>query len=141
MYALLNTSHTFCPHFFTTRKKKKKKKKTADDDDDDDDALGSFIAFQLTTSTSSHRSARLPRRRSRNATARAAISNPNATPTEKKKLSITTNERKSVVGIHGNLPRSGAIHIRTFTCHENAMETRVHVPSGFRRVTHGFGKS
>ena len=42
-----DTSHTFCPHFFTTYEEKKKKKKTADDDDDDD-ALG-FLFYRVST--------------------------------------------------------------------------------------------
>ena len=142
----LNTSHTFLPPLFLLRakeKKKKKKKKTADDDDDDDDALGSsFIAFQPTTSTSSHRSARLPRRRSRNATARAAISNPNATPTEREEA-LDYYQRTQIPSSEFTETFHGPERYTSVLLHAMRMQWKhgfTHVPSGFRRVTHGFGE-
>ena len=129
MYALLNTSHTFLPPLFLLRaKEKKKKKKTADDDDDDDDALGSLF-YRVSTDD-------VDVVASSSATAKTSfqerhgscgdIQSERHTHRKRRSSRLLPTNANPVVGIHGNLPRSGAIHIRTFTCHENAMETRVH---------------
>ena len=128
MYALLNTSHTFLPPLFLRRAKEKKKKKTADDDDDDDDALGSLF-YRVSTDD-------VDVVASISATAKTSfqerhgscgdIQSERHTHRKRRSSRLLPTNANPVVGIHGNLPRSGAIRIRTFTCHENAMETRVH---------------
>ena len=102
----------------------------------------SFIAFQPTSSTSSHRAARLPRRRSRNATARAAISNPNATPTEREEA-LDYYQRTQIPSSEFTETFHGPERYTSVLLHAMRMQWKhgfTHVPSGFRRVTHGFGE-
>ena len=137
-------NHTTCPTFLLCEreegnKKKKKKKKSAMMMMTTMLLDSSSVALQPTTSTSSHRTAQLPKR-SRNATARAAISNP-ATPTEKEARDYY--QRTQIPSSEFTETFHGPERYTSVLLHALRMQWKhgfTHVPSGFRRVTHGFGE-
>ena len=135
-------NHTTCPTFLLCEReegKKKKKKKSAMMMMTTMLLDSSSVALQPTTSTSSHRTAQLPKR-SRNATARAAISNP-ATPTEKEALDYY--QRTQIPSSEFTETFHGPERYTSVLLHAMRMQWKhgfTHVPSGFRRVTHGFGE-